>query len=141
MRALVWMSRFMGGLSAVLVGWIVLASFLPHPSRGPSLVAECPVVDLGETQVGSHSITFQLRNLGETPCCIVGHADSCGTNSCLSAKNIATTVLPPGARTEVICEVAVGHPGAFNSHLTLYVNDGGLREIILEVNGIGFETE
>jgi hypothetical protein len=42
--------------------------------------------------------------------------------------------IPPGAN-QLDCSVTVPRPGPFNSQMTIYADDGGLREIQLTFHG------
>lgn len=47
-------------------------------------------------------------------------------------------VLPPRSRVTVPCEVSVHEAGPFDETAELFVEDGGLRKLVMTVSGVGF---
>jgi hypothetical protein len=43
--------------------------------------------------------------------------------------------IPAGSKVDLECELAPGRPGSFTNQMHIYVDDFGLRELIVTVKG------
>jgi hypothetical protein len=124
--------RLLVGLGFVLA-LVVLALYseaLPLFARPPKLVVETPVVELGDTDVGSRVIHVSLRNDGGQPLIISQAQTTC---SCTVAKLPAP--IPPHRNADLEIRISVS-PGDRRAVITLQSNDqAGDRHIALSWKG------
>jgi hypothetical protein len=133
--------RFLYLLSALLtIGlgagayWISVKPLTPPT---PWLVVDEPSRDLGTVPIGIHSVRYVITNVGTGPCSILGVREHCGLCSCCTAKSREARIVLPGEAVEYECRLRVTDALPFESELTLYVDDGGLRVITLSMKGTG----
>ncbi|MBY0233194.1 MAG: hypothetical protein K2W96_28255 [Gemmataceae bacterium] len=124
------------GLASIgLAGWMLWPA--PAPAPG-GLEAVDAVADLGELPIErAFTVTTRLRNTSRRPARILHLGSGCVPGCCFRPLDDAPVEVPPGGTASYSWEIALPEAGPFESQVPLFVDDGGLRTIMLTVRGKG----
>ena len=127
---------------AFLVGALVsfaLAIYLyfaPAPSVDPRLLVAQTDFEVADCKAGKETaIVIPVQNASRNPVRVLSIVPSCGQNACCGPKRSEESFdLPPGS-SNLECWVKASQSGPFSTRLTVYVDDDGVREILITLHG------
>ena len=60
---------------------------------------------------------------------------------CFGPKQVQGIEIPAQGAIEFPCELSIGRAGPFEAKATVYVDDGGVRDLVLTVRGVGEDVK
>jgi hypothetical protein len=95
-----------------------------------------PERELAEVRTGEKlTLTFAIHNPTWHTASVVGLTECCGRNCRFRARRQPPFDLPAGAVATLDCLLETFEPGPFAGQMHIFLDDGGLREIVLKVHG------
>jgi hypothetical protein len=67
---------------------------------------------------------------------IVSIANRCGDNCCFGSKQATPFDIPPYSEQPLEAYLAIGHAGPYSTDIHVFVDDGGLRDIVVRLQGV-----
>jgi hypothetical protein len=107
-----------------------------NPGADRALVFSRTEQDLGSVSLGQHLVTFEIQNSSTTPRRILGVGDGCRGTACFTSRHRDVVTVGAGETYHYAAELTTITSGPFESHMELYVEDSGLRTVILTVRGV-----
>jgi hypothetical protein len=84
--------------------------------------------------VGKNDVRFQLRNPTRHAVRVIGCQGCCG-NVSFTLKSEIPLDIPAGGTVDLECTLEAFQPGEFASQIHIYLDDLGVRELIMTVQG------
>lgn len=103
----------------------------------PAWVVTPTVAELGEVPVGERVVAFEMTNPADRPRRIVGLNEGCQGGVCLRSRHHEQITVPAGGTFRYECTVAVGEPGPFDLTIAVFLEDSGIRTVMLAARGTG----
>jgi len=97
-----------------------------------------PERELAEVRTGEKlTLTFAIHNPTWHTARIVNLTETCGKNCCFRVVTQLKPFfdLPAGGVVTLDCSLETFEPGPFAGQMHIFLDDGGLREIVLKVHG------
>lgn len=127
-------------VGAVLIACAACPSRSPDGPLGPCLQVENPVVDLGPIAVGIHPVATVLVASPYRSGRVLSLTSGCAEKCCFRPRDENPVLVPAGERVAYPWELNVMGTGAFEAHIALFLDDGGLRQVTLTVRGVGIDA-
>lgn len=96
--------------------------------------------DCGTLVVGEHVIEVEVHNRSNQSRRIIGLSQGCTETCCFSSYQSGPVTVPPGGSFTYSCELTVNVPGPFRVGMALFLEEHGIREVIVAVRGAGVEA-
>lgn len=110
--------------------------FAPAATPG-RLAVDRTALDLGTLPQGEHRVVIaRVTNSGGQPASVVGMGDSCGHGGCYSALHNGPMTVPAGETVDVACRVELRDQGPFHFEVPLYLDNGKLEQVTIDVTGV-----
>jgi hypothetical protein len=123
--------------------WIVETNHETIERRG--IHPRWPEYDLGHVVAGRPvEFLLELANRGSCDARVINVAPACGLNACVDstdAGHLGANLVGPGMTVFVSCQITVVGPGPFACPVTIFVDDGGLQQVDMQVRGTGLARE
>jgi hypothetical protein len=84
---------------------------------------------------GEHELVIRLTNPSGVARRVVGFQDGCGTNCCFRSKHREQVVIGPGESLNYRIEFLVRNTGAFEGGTSLFLDEGQVRTVLIEMRG------
>jgi hypothetical protein len=130
--------RFLSAFSVVILLMLVFlrVNVPSSPLNGQSLLVHDTDRDLGILAVGKHMIYFKIANSSSAPLRVFGLSASCGNGVCFGPADYDHVIIPANGVINYYCEIIICKSGPFEKDISIYLEDGGLRNVKLRVKGL-----
>lgn len=139
-RVVPWALLVLGASAVAVAGYMLASGAVSSSPSGPppALEVENTEQDLGEVPIQQDNVVrTSIVNSSDAPARVLCVAQACGSNCCFRPLNDEPIVVPPGDTVVFEWGISVPGPGPFEASAPLYVDDNGLRTILLKVRGSG----
>jgi hypothetical protein len=114
----------------------------PGRATTPATILELdtPSINYGSLPSGDAEVKVRIHNRSTTRTARIIHVGTgCKINCCYKPKEIDPVEIAPGQSLDYPYIIMFG-PGPFEATVPVFVDDGGLRTLSLEIRGTGIEV-
>jgi hypothetical protein len=134
MRTLLTWGSLLLGLSCLVLAWW---QYSRTPSAGTVSIEQPEQLDRN-LPVGTHHISFVVRNPQRVPVRVIGasqYCETCNENCRLQVSRAMPFDLQPGTEQVIECDLVLFQPGRYSGQVQVYMATDVAHEILLSIAG------
>lgn len=138
---MLWVARLCGA-AAVVCGVLAVVEYVREQRMNrpePPWVVTPEVVEVGDVPLGDRVLTFEMTNPADRSRRIVGLNEGCQGNVCIRSRHHGQVTVGPGETFRYECDLKVREPGPFEMKIAVFLEDGGIRTVMIGTKGTGKE--
>ena len=136
---MLWAARICGA-AAVVCGVLAVVEYVREQRMNrpePPWVVTPEVAELGDVPLGARVVAFEITNPADRPRRIGGLNEGCSGNVCILSRHRGQITVNPGETFRYECDVKVSEPGPFELKIAVFLEDGGIRTVMIGARETG----